>query len=142
MKDLETKLSRVIVVKLEPGDDVLDSISKIVKTYKIKSGFINCIGALKQFTLGYFDLDLNEYKMETFNENVELVSCIGNVSYKDGEPLIHIHISIGRRDYSMLGGHLSKPSIISITGEVSIFEIDKELIKEINPQFGLSLLKL
>lgn len=142
MKALETGITRVIVGKLEPGDDLLDSLLKLVKTYKIKSGFINCIGALKQFTLGYFDLDLNEYKMETFNENVELVSCIGSVSYKDGEPIIHIHISIGRRDYSILGGHLGKPSIVSITGEVSIFEIDKELIREIDPQFGLSLLKL
>ena len=142
MKDLETKLSRVIVVKLEPGDDVLDSISKIVKTYKIKSGFINCIGALKQFTLGYFDLDLNDYKMETFSENVELISCIGNVAYKDGEPMIHIHITVGRRDYSVLGGHLGKPSIVSITGEVCIFEIDRKLIREVEPQTGLSLLKL
>ncbi len=142
MKDLETIISRVIVGKLEPGDDLLDSLLKMVKTYKIKSGFINCIGALKQFTLGYFDLEINEYKMETFNENVELVSCIGSVSYKDGDPIIHMHISIGRRDYSLLGGHLGKPSIISITGEVSIFEIDIELIREIDPQTGLSLLIL
>jgi len=142
LKDLETKISRVIVVKLEPGDELLTSLSKIVKTYKIKSGFINCIGALKKFTLGYYDLDLNEYKMETFSENVELVSCIGSVSYKDGEPIIHIHISIGRRDYSVLGGHLGKPSIVSITGEVSIFEIDKKLIRELDPQSGLALLKL
>ncbi len=141
MRVLETSISRVIVGKLESGDDLLESLSKIVKTYKIKSGFINCIGALKQFTLGYYDLDLNEYKMETFNENVELVSCIGSVSYKDGEPIIHMHISIGRRDYSLLGGHLGKPSIVSITGEVSIFEIDKELIRETDPQSGLFLLK-
>ena len=142
MKDLETKISRVIVVKLEPGDDLLTSLSKIIKKYKIKSGFINCIGALKQFTLGYYDLDLNEYQMKTFRENIELVSCMGSISYRDGEPIIHIHISIGRRDYSVLGGHLGKPSIVSITGEVSIFEIDKKLNREIDPQSGLALLKL
>ena len=142
MKDLETIISRVIVGKLEPGDDLLDSLLKMVKTYKIKSGFINCIGALKEFTLGYFDLDLNDYKMETFSENVELISCIGNVAYKDGEPMIHIHITVGRRDYSVLGGHLGKPSIVSITGEVCIFEIDRKLIREVEPQTGLSLLKL
>ena len=142
LKDLETKITRVIVVKLEPGDDLLTSLSKIAKTYRIKSGFINCIGALKQFTLGYYDLDLNEYIMETFSENVELVSCIGSLAYEDEEPIIHIHISVGRRDYSVLGGHLGKPSIVSITGEVSIFEIDKKLNREINPKFGLALMKL
>ncbi len=141
MKSIKTSLSRVIVGKLEPGDDLMDSILTVVKNHDVKSGFINCIGALNQFTLGYYDLDLNEYKMETFNENVELVSCIGSLAYKDGEPITHIHITVGRRNYSILGGHLGKPSIVSITGEVSIFEIDNELIRETDPQSGLFLLK-
>ena len=142
MKSIKTSLSRVIVGKLEPGDDLMDSILTVVKNHDVKSGFINCIGALKQFTLGYFDLDSKKYKMETFNENVELVSCIGSITYNNGEPVIHIHICVGRSDYSIIGGHLAKPTLISITGEVSIFEIDQKLNRAIDSQFNLSLLDL
>ena len=142
MKDLKTNIKRIIVVKLEPNDDLLDSLLKLVKDYEIESGFINAIGALKQFTLGYYNLDSNEYEMKTFNENVELVSCIGSISYKNGEPIIHLHISVGRSDYSVIGGHLGKPSKVSITAEVSIYEIDQKINRAIDSQTGLSLLNL
>lgn len=142
MKSLETKISRVIVGKVEPNEDLVDSIIEMIKKYNVKSGFIKCIGALKTFTIGFYIIDSKEYKMKTFNENVELISCIGNIAYKDGEPIIHLHVSLGRGDYSVIGGHLSKPSIVSVTGEVSIYEIDQKLYRANDPQFNLSLLNI
>ncbi len=142
MKSLETKISRVIVGKVEPNEDLVDSIIEMIKKYKVKSGFIKCIGALKTFTIGFYIIDSKEYKMKTFNENVELISCIGNIAYKDGEPIIHLHVSLGRGDYSLIGGHLSKPTIVSVTGEVSIYEIDQKLYRVNDPQTNLLLLEL
>ena len=132
----------MIVGKIESGEDLIDSIIELVKNYNIKSGFIKSIGALKTFTIGFYIIDSKEYKMKTFNENVELISCMGNIAFKDGEPIIHLHVSLGRSDYSVIGGHLSKPSIVSVTGEVSIFEIDKKMNRINDPQFDLSLLEL
>ncbi len=142
MRSIESKIKRVIVGKVEPGEDLIDSIIEMIKKYDIKSGLINCIGALKKFTLGYFDLDSKEYLKKTFDEYVELVSCMGNISFKDGEPIVHLHISIGTKDYAIIGGHLFQPSIVSITGEVFIFEIDMKLNRVEDPQFGLSLLNI
>lgn len=142
MKSIDAKVKRVIVGKVEPNEDLIDAITKLVNTYKIKAGLLNCIGAFKKFTIGYFDLDKKEYKLETFDENVELVSCLGNITYKNGEPIIHAHISVGRPDYSLIGGHLSQPSIISVTGEIYILEIDQRIIRSLDPQFNLSLLNI
>ncbi len=142
MKTIETKIKRVVVGKIEPDEDLVDSIISIVKKHDIQSGFIKCIGALKTFTIGFYMIDSREYKMKTYNENVELISCIGNITYKDGEPLIHIHVSLGRNDYSVIGGHLNKPSIVSITGEIIIFEFDTKINRVNDPQFELSLLEL
>ncbi len=142
MKSLETKITRVVVGKIEPGEDLIDSIIDLVKKYNINSGFVKCIGALKTFTIGFYIINSKEYKMKTFNENVELISCIGNVAYKDGEPIIHLHVSLGKSDYSVIGGHLSKPSIVSVTGEVFIIELDKKINRVNDPQFDLSLLEL
>jgi len=142
MKCIETKSKRIIIGKVEPEEDLMDSIIEMVKKHNIKSGIINCIGALKKFTIGFFEIDSKEYKLETFNENVELLTCMGNIAFKDDEPIIHLHVSLGRKDYSLIGGHLSKPSIVSVTGEVIIFEIDKELNRTTDPQFNLSLLNI
>ncbi len=142
MKSIESKIKRVIIAKIEPNEDLIDSIIKLVKRFNIKSGVINCIGALKKFTIGFYEIDSKNYKMETFEEFVELISCIGNISYKDKDPIIHLHVTLGRSDYSVIGGHLSQPSIISVTGEVKIFEIDQELNRTEDPQFNLSLLDI
>ncbi len=142
MKSIETKVDRVIVGKIEPEEEIFEKIIELVKTYDIKAGLINVIGAFKKFTIGYFDLSKNEYNFKTFEENVELLTCMGNISHKDGEPIIHIHVTLGKEDYSIMGGHLSSPSVISITGEVFIYEIAQKLNRAVDPQFGLSLLDI
>ncbi|MFX0081638.1 MAG: PPC domain-containing DNA-binding protein [Candidatus Hodarchaeota archaeon] len=142
MKSIESKIKRVIIGKIEPDEDLIESIIQMIKLHDIKSGLVNCIGALKKYTIGYFDVDSKKYLQKTFDEYIELVSCMGNISFKDGEPVVHLHISIGTKDYNIFGGHLFQPSIISITGEVYIFEIDKKLNRVNDPQLNLSLLNI
>lgn len=142
MQSIETKAERVIVAKLELGEDLIEKVTQIVKNHEIKAGLVNIIGAFNKFTLGFFDLSKNDYNFKTFEEDVELLSCMGNIAYKNGEPMIHLHATIGREDYSVIGGHLSQPSIISVTGEVYIYEIAIQLNRTTDSKFGLSLLNL
>lgn len=144
MKDLETKIVRAFVVKAEPDDDLIDAILTSVRKYEIKAGLFNVIGAFKKVTLGYFDLETKEYDFNTLDEDVELISCIGNIAHKNDtrEPIVHAHVVLGRRDYSTIGGHLGQPSIISVTGEIFIYEIEEPLTRAHEEQFDLSLLNL
>jgi len=142
LKSIETKIGRVIVARLMPDEDLIDAIKEIVRKYNIKAGLINVIGALKKVTIGFFDLKTKEYNFKTFEEDVELISCMGNIAYKDEEPIIHLHVSVGKDDFSIIGGHLSQPSIISVTGEVYVYEIGQKLNRSTDPQFNLSLLEL
>jgi len=142
MKSKEFKIGRAIVAKLEGGEDILDSVMKLVKEHKVKSGLVNVIGGCKKFTIGYFNIDTKEYQIKTFETPVEMTTCMGSIAQKDGEPIIHLHITLGNADYSIIGGHLSQPSIISVTGEVLIYEF-KPAIERINdPEWDLSLLDL
>ncbi|MFX1425141.1 MAG: PPC domain-containing DNA-binding protein [Promethearchaeota archaeon] len=142
MRSIESKIKRVIVGKVEPDEDLIDSVIELIKKHNIRSGLVNCIGALKKFTLGYFDLDSKEYLRKDYDMFVELVSCMGNISFKDENPIVHLHATVGTKDYTILGGHLFQPSIVSITGEVFIFEIDKKLTRAEDSQFGLTLLNI
>ncbi len=142
MKSTEIAVGRVIVAKIEPNEDLFDAIKELIKKHKIKSGLINVIGALKQFTIGYFDIEKKKYNFKTFDEDIELISCMGNIAFKDNEPIIHLHVSVGKDDYSIIGGHLSQPSVVSITAEVYIYEINQTLTRANDPQFDLSLLDL
>jgi len=142
LKSTEIAVGRVIVAKIEPNEDLFDAIKELIKKHKIKSGLINVIGALKQFTIGYFDIEKKKYNFKTFDEDIELISCMGNIAFKDNEPIIHLHVSVGKDDYSIIGGHLSQPSVVSITAEVFIYEVNQTLTRANDPQFDLSLLDL
>ena len=142
MKSIERHVSRVIVGRLYPDEDLIDGITEMVIRHDINGGLVNVIGALKKVSLGFFNLDKSEYKFETFDEDVELISCMGNIAYGSTGPVIHLHVTIGREDYSVIAGHLSQPSIVSVTGEVYIYEIDQKIKRAVDPQFGLSLLDL
>ncbi|HEX4156272.1 MAG TPA: PPC domain-containing DNA-binding protein [Acidobacteriaceae bacterium] len=39
-------------------------------------------------------------------EQVELLSLSGDEAVKDGEPQVHAHVVVGRRDGTAHGGHL------------------------------------
>ena len=47
----------------------------------------------------------------TLDEQVELLSLIGDVTLKDGEPLVHAHAVIGKKDGTAHGGHLLKAKV-------------------------------
>ncbi|TFF96211.1 MAG: DNA-binding protein [Promethearchaeota archaeon] len=142
MKSTEAKIDRVLIGRIMPGEDVTEALTNLVKEKGIKSGLINIIGALNKFTVGYFDLETHEYNLKTYEENVELVSCMGNIAWKNGEPIIHLHFIVAREDYSLMGGHLGQPSIISVTGEVYIYETEEKIQRVNDPAFDLSLLDL
>ena len=142
MRSIEAKIKRIIVGKVEPDEDLIEAIITMVQHHNIQSGLINCIGALKKFTIGYFNIDTKTYERKTFDDYIELVSCMGNIAFKEGEPIIHLHISIGNREFSVMGGHLFQPAIVSITGEVYIIEIDQKLLRKTDSKFNLSLLDI
>ncbi|MFX1325528.1 MAG: PPC domain-containing DNA-binding protein, partial [Promethearchaeota archaeon] len=94
MKTVESKINRIIIGKVEPDEDLIESITQMIRNHDIKSGLVNCIGALKKFTIGYFDIHSKEYLVKTIEDNIELVSCMGNIAFKDREPIVHLHISV------------------------------------------------
>lgn len=132
----------MIFIKLEPNDDLLESITLAAKEYSIKTGFFTAIGAINQANVGYYLIDQKKYKILTFNGDFEVVSCLGNVTLKNNSPIIHAHLMITDKNGNAIGGHLLPGCRISVTGEVFMLEGKNQLIRKIDEQFGLSLINL
>lgn len=142
MKIQEVGISRMFFVKLEPGDDILETLTKSVKEYSIQTGFFTAIGALQTANFAYYLLEEKQYKTIRLNGAFEILSCIGNVTQKDGAPLIHAHIVIGDDTGQTYGGHLLSGNHISVTGEVFLVETKIPLTRELDMQFDLSLIAM
>ena len=57
-----------------------------------------------------------------------MLSLNGNIGWKDGNPLIQLHVTLGKEDMSVIGGHLIQATIGTI-GEIFIHKIGKRLVK-------------
>jgi predicted DNA-binding protein with PD1-like motif len=91
-------------VSLERGEDLLDGLNRAVKELGLKAATLQVIGALEQATVGFFDQEAKEYRPISTG-HVEIASGVGNVSLRDGEPWIHLHLVLSREDGAAVGGH-------------------------------------
>jgi len=139
LKVLEDRvIGRVTVVRLERGEDILISLSELSREKNIRSAFFTLIGALSQARFGYFEGGV--YKTIEVKENVEIVSCIGNVTKKGSGSFIHAHIAVACEDGSVYGGHLMEGCIVDPTVEVFMVKVNPSVIRKVDPYSNLYLI--
>jgi predicted DNA-binding protein with PD1-like motif len=95
---------RAAFVSLARGEDVLDGLNRAAAGLGLRAATVQVIGGLEEATLGYFDQDAGEYLTFTTG-HVEIASGLGNVSLRDGEPFIHLHLVVSEADGTAKGGH-------------------------------------
>ncbi len=134
---------RTFVAKLDYQADLLEELNKICQHEYIKAGYIQVIGAISSLKYGFFDQDEKEYTYNTYayDESMEIVSCSGNVSVKDGKPFCHMHIVASDKKGKCVGGHLVAGTSV-YAAEVVIQEIlGEDLIRELDETTKLTLWK-
>jgi uncharacterized protein len=127
---------------LDTGDEVLASLKSFALGEKLASSSFKAIGALSQAELGWFDWETKKYRTAVkLEEQVELLSLIGDIALKENEPQVHAHLVVGRQDGTAHGGHLLSATVRP-TCEIVITESPKHLHKEIDPDSGIALIRL
>lgn len=132
---------RTFIAKLDYQSDLLEELNKICRHEYIKAGYIQVIGAVSSLKYGFFDQDTKEYTYTTYayDESLEIVSCSGNVSIKDGQPFCHLHIVASDKKGKCVGGHLAAGTSI-YAAEVVIQEIlGEDLFRELDETTKLTL---
>jgi hypothetical protein len=133
---------KTIVVVLNTGDEILSSLKSVAQTEHLASSSFKAIGALSGVELGWFNWETKKYETAIrLQEQVELLSLIGDIALKNNEPQVHAHLVIGRQDGTAHGGHLLS-AIVRPTCEIVITESSEHLQKQIDPQSGIALIRL
>ena len=141
MRSLPLNSSRPFALVFETGDEAIAGLLDFARGNDIRSAFFFGVGAFERVTLAYFDLGTKEYEHIPVGEQVEVVSLAGNISTYDGEPKIHAHAVIGKRDGSVMGGHLIE-GIVRPTLEVFVSASDTPLTRTRDEATNLPLLDL
>lgn len=135
------KFGNKYIVRIDRGEEVVESLKKFCKENSIKLGSITAIGASNKITIGLFDTKTKKYHSKEFTGDYELAPVIGNITTKDGEVYLHLHANISDSEHKSFGGHLNS-AVISGTFEAIIDVIDGEVERKFNDQLGLNLFKM
>ncbi|GAA4467997.1 PPC domain-containing DNA-binding protein [Novipirellula rosea] len=125
----------------ETGDECVTLMEQFAREHRLSAAQITGIGAFQQVTLGYFDWEQKSYLENKIDEQVEVVSLIGDVAEKGGEAKVHAHVVVARRDGTAYGGHLLGATIRP-TLEVIVTESPSYLAKKMDPVSGLALINI
>ena len=129
------------IVRLESGELLIQTLTKLLEAEHIAFANLSAAGAVSTAQLGYWNPDSRSYEYRDFDEQMEVVSFQGNASLNDGKPFLHIHGVFGRRDFSVVGGHV-KEAHVHPTFEVWLRTEDIPVSRTKEPKTGLDLLDL
>ncbi len=81
------------------------------------------------------------YEQHELDEQLEVVSLVGNVTIKESAPFTHIHVTLGRRDLSIVGGHLND-LVVHPNLEIWLLRESVEVRRTLDESCGLYLMDL
>lgn len=134
-------LNDTVVVRLEPGDEILTSIKEIAAKEGIAAGSINGLGASDDFDVCVYDLAQKKYFPVHVGVQSEITSLFGIVSVKDGVPFLHVHMQAMTKDGLAAGGHLQR-CIINATAEIVIHILPGTIERVVDPLTGLTVMDI
>lgn len=120
---------------------MVELLSRFAGEEGIGAGRIQGLGAFMDAELGFLDFERKDYHRFRVDEETEVLGFSGNLSTKDGEPWVHAHVTLGKRDGSAMGGHLFEGHV-GATLELFVTSSPDDLRRVSDQATGLHLLDL
>ena len=133
------RLGSTIVLRLDRGDEIVESILRLAKLEGIALATVSGIGATADFTVGVFDLNQGVYNQYSYLEPCEITALAGNINTMNGAPYTHLHITCAGEHGKTMGGHLNR-AVISLTAEIFIQIVDGCVDRRLDPDLNINLL--
>ena len=131
-------IDKTILLSLNKGAFINKSIKKVFEKENFGFGWIAGIGAIYNAHIGFYDTENKKYIDKIFEEDCELLSISGNVTYLDSEYFVHTHVSISDQNFKTFGGHLFDAQIAA-AGEFKISLFDCRIDRKLCSNIGLNI---
>ena len=140
------KPGRILVLRLKPGSDLLQSLREIVEKEGVEAGVIlSGVGLLAEARLRNCKQLPEDYPITgenrtflSFKKPMEILLLSGNVSMAESETLDHAHVTLSHvegDEIGVLGGHLLEGCTIFGFSEIFIMELEGiEMVKRFDDE--------
>jgi predicted DNA-binding protein with PD1-like motif len=145
MKFAEARAGRIFVIRLEDGDIVHEAIESFARKQDIRAAALIVLGGADQGSRLVVGPEKGRSQpidpMEHILDNVHEVTGTGTLfPDRQGNPILHMHISCGRRSTSVTGCIRTGVKVWHVM-EVILFElIDTTGERLVDPETGFKLL--
>lgn len=125
------------MARLDPGEEVLESLKMLCAEAGIRLGRVEAIGATDHAVLGVYDLNKKQYYPEEINEFMEITTLTGNITALDGKPYVHLHATLADQRHAIHGGHVLELRI-GATCEIFIDALDGGVTRQRVEALGIN----
>lgn len=127
------------IYSLKAGSKVPDDILALARKEKIATARVEAIGGVRELKLAYYNHGTKRYEEHDYREFLEVTSLLGNVTLKDGKQFLHVHGTFGKRDLSVLAGHVVGASVFPLL-EVVITPTRNRALRRFDDELGLNVI--
>ncbi|KYH07275.1 DNA-binding protein [Chryseobacterium cucumeris] len=132
------KTDQIYLLSLDNHSYIIETLTDFIQDQNIQAGEVTGIGAVSEATLRFFNPATKKYVDKTFKEQMEVTNISGNVSEIEGKLTLHLHITLGREDYTALAGHLLEAKIQG-AAEFIFYPLNTRAVKIKNEEIGINL---
>ena len=121
------RTEKVTIIRFDKGESFPGRLAEWCAEENVRAAAIVAgVGMLSDIEIGRYDG--KEYEKETVHPSSEILSLQGNVSMKEGEPFVHLHVSLADEELCARGGHLFSGTV-SMTIELAMIETDSHFTR-------------
>jgi len=136
-KDIQ--ITNRLMGSIPHGADLLQSLTKIAVDNNITLGRVEAIGAVQKACIGFYDQSTKTYDHVKLEAPLEILNLTGNISIKDGKPMVHAHVTLSDHQGKAIGGHLFEgTTVFACEWLIEVFT-GPELVRKLDDKTGLTL---
>ncbi len=140
MLKVMTKPGRSFLGRLDKGADLLKALEEFCRQENIKLGEVRALGAVSRARVGFYNQAERKYYFLDFDQPLEILALVGNISLKDGKPMVHAHVSLADAKGNAVGGHLAEGTpVFACEFAIHEYTADQELSRQPDAATGLLL---
>lgn len=125
------------IIRLDAGDEICESVKRAAAELDIKAGSVSGIGGADRLVLGVFNTEKQSYNRFEYTGTHEITALVGNISFANGEPYVHLHLTAADENGRVAAGHLLEAHI-SLTAEIFVDVLDTEIGRRRNEALGIN----
>ena|SRR5439155_13232549 len=130
---------RTFVVVLRGGDEPITVLNSFAVDHRLGASHFTAIGAFSSAVVAYFNWSSKHYDHIPIDEQVEVLSMVGDITIYHDRPKVHAHVVLGKADATAHGGHLIR-AVVQPTLEIVVTEAPRHLHRRFDAESGLALI--